>query len=290
MSGGAPAGAALELLTSAEAAERLGVSPSTVKRWVDEGELEAERTVGGHRRITVAALDAFRARLSATATTIGPADQLVDLLLGDTSPQRIEARLLALRAETGSAVALAAAVADALRVLGDRWARGVLTVVDEHLASERLARALARLVEWIPLAAGAPCALLAAAQGEEHTLGLSLVELVLREAGWQTLWAGRFTPPAELVAAIGDRRNRVRLVALSASVVAKDARALALEERVVGGACADLGATLLIGGAGAWPARPRHARLVRDLGEADRLVRALAAQLTSGSQSSGSRW
>ena len=206
MSGGSPAGAALELLTSAEAADRLGVSPSTVKRWVDEGELEAERTVGGHRRITVAALDAFRARLSATATTIGPADQLVDLLLGDTSPQRIEARLLALRAETGSAVALAAEVADALRVLGDRWARGVLTVVDEHLASERLARALA------------------------------------------------------------------------------------LEERVVGGACADIGATLLVGGAGAWPARPRHAQLVRDLGEADRLVRALAAQLTSGSQSSGSRW
>ncbi|HEX6836056.1 MAG TPA: helix-turn-helix domain-containing protein [Polyangia bacterium] len=268
-----------ELLTSAEAAAELGVSPSTVKRWVDEGELEAERTVGGHRRIARAALEAFRARLAATATTTGPADQLVDLLCGDAPPQRIEARLLELRAEAGSALGLAERVAEALRVLGERWACGVLSVVEEHLASERLARALARLVEWMPLAAGAPRALLATAEGEEHTLGLSLVELLLREAGWQALWAGRLTPVAELVKTIGDPMNRVRLVALSASVASRDARALAVEERVVGAACAEARATLLVGGAGAWPARPRHGRLVRELAEADRIARALAASL-----------
>ncbi len=277
--GGTIAGAAPELFTSAEAAELLGVSPSTVKRWVDEGELEAERTVGGHRRITRAALDAFRTRLSATATTSGPADQLVDLLLAGGPALRTEARLLELRAESGSAVGLTARVADALGVLGERWRRGVITVVDEHLASERLARALARLAEWMPLPAGAPRALLCAAQGDEHTLGLSLVEVVLREAGWETMWSGRRTPIDDLVRTIADPLNRVRLVALSASVVSKDERALALEERVVGGACERVGAMLLVGGAGAWPAHPRHARLVRDLAEADRIARLFAAQL-----------
>ena len=35
------------LLTSAEAARRLGIAVSTLKRWADEGRIEHVRTVGG---------------------------------------------------------------------------------------------------------------------------------------------------------------------------------------------------------------------------------------------------
>src|SRR5687768_18525459 len=39
------------LLTTRDLALAMGVSESSIKRWADEGEIRAARTVGGHRRI-----------------------------------------------------------------------------------------------------------------------------------------------------------------------------------------------------------------------------------------------
>jgi excisionase family DNA binding protein len=46
-------------LTASQAARRLGVSISTVRRWSDAGHLEGYRTPGGQRRFSVEQLDAF---------------------------------------------------------------------------------------------------------------------------------------------------------------------------------------------------------------------------------------
>ncbi len=50
------------LLTTREAAELLGVGPTTVKRWCDEGKLPALKTAGGHRRYREADVLAMRHR------------------------------------------------------------------------------------------------------------------------------------------------------------------------------------------------------------------------------------
>jgi excisionase family DNA binding protein len=39
-----------ELLTRAEVAAKFSVNPKTVSRWHDSGQLQAMRTLGGHRR------------------------------------------------------------------------------------------------------------------------------------------------------------------------------------------------------------------------------------------------
>lgn len=45
--------------TVGKAAELIGVSPDTVRRWIDSGQLPAERTPGGRRRVDGAALAHF---------------------------------------------------------------------------------------------------------------------------------------------------------------------------------------------------------------------------------------
>jgi molybdopterin-binding protein len=47
-----------------QAAELLGVSPDTVRRWADAGRLATRRTAGGHRRVDGAALADFAVSLA----------------------------------------------------------------------------------------------------------------------------------------------------------------------------------------------------------------------------------
>jgi len=44
-------------ITTAQAAERLGVSPQTIQKWVDAGHLPAWKTMGGHRRLDAEAVE-----------------------------------------------------------------------------------------------------------------------------------------------------------------------------------------------------------------------------------------
>jgi excisionase family DNA binding protein len=51
-------------LSASEAANHLGVSISTIRRWSDSGHLRGSRTPGGQRRFTLEQLDEFLASLS----------------------------------------------------------------------------------------------------------------------------------------------------------------------------------------------------------------------------------
>lgn len=65
------------LLTTREAAVRLGVSLRTVQLWVEAGTLPAGRTPGGHRRIRLSAVEALaqRSGLRAAAQSVSSSHQ-----------------------------------------------------------------------------------------------------------------------------------------------------------------------------------------------------------------------
>ena len=258
----------MDLLTTMEAAALLGVSGSSVKRWAEEGRLVCAKTAGKHRRFERSTVERFRfthgegGEEAATAGT-GRFDQVVSAI----DPHILEARLLDERGRSGSWWRVAEGLAPVLVEIGQRWADGSLTVLEEHLASERIARALARVCDRLPVAPRGPLALLATAEGDDHTLGLSLVEVCLRELGWRTLWAGRDMPTDELTSRLAAIDPPVRLLAISASSASANASVLARQARRLGEACQAANAALVLGGAGRWPGSLRYGRRITSLAE-----------------------
>jgi MerR family transcriptional regulator, light-induced transcriptional regulator len=251
-----------DFITTQEVARRAGVGASAVKRWADAGLLPCARTGGGHRRFARSTVEQFLAALPGSVPA-SEREPWVRALLAAGDPRAMEAELLRERARAGAWHPAAETVGGALVRVGELWRAGALSILEEHQAAERLARALARACEGIALPAGAPVALLVCAEGEEHTLGLALVELVLREAGWGAVWAGRRTPFQELPAALA--RTGARLLAVSASTASADAAAMRHQAWELGRISRSAGAALALGGSGAWPDRPRTGATFRAL-------------------------
>jgi methanogenic corrinoid protein MtbC1 len=112
-------------------------------------------------------------------------------------------------------------VRDAMRIVGDRWTSGRWTISEEHLASRTLASVLASLAPpETPVERIAPLALLASVAGEEHSLGLVMLDHVLREAGLATADLGPNVPAEDLVRYAA--KAQASVVAISAAGQARE--------------------------------------------------------------------
>ncbi|MCX5731259.1 MAG: helix-turn-helix domain-containing protein [Deltaproteobacteria bacterium] len=240
------------LLTSAEVAKILGVTAGSVKRWTDLGLLRCARTGGRHRRFDPVEVDRFRKdQTGEVQPEHGPdVEGWLDLLLSDADAHQLLTTLYSERARLGAWWKVAESLAAVLEEMGERWTEGSLSILEEHMASERLSRILAQVSDQLPSRPGAPRLLLTTAEGEEHTLGLSLAEMVIREHGWPVLWAGRRVPLPEIVAHVAS--GAVDAVAVAASSMADPGDLLAQTERL-GAICRAGEVHLLLGGSGPWP-------------------------------------
>ena len=141
-------------------------------------------------------------------------------------------------------------IAPALWLVGRLWARGEISVADEHLATSISLRVLALQREARRTVRGreGTKALLAAPQGELHTVALQMIANLLRDAGYTVLMLGPDVPLGALSEAAG--RHEPQVVCLTATMPdASDRLMLAIHEIERGWG----GAGYVLGGRGVSP-------------------------------------
>jgi len=106
-------------------------------------------------------------------------------------------------------------VAPLNRAVGEAWMRGELQIFEEHLYAEQVQVALRAAVNAFPRQAGAPKVLLTTLPGEQHGLGLLMVEALLLPEGAQCISLGTQTPIDDIHKAA--LAHKVNVVALSFS-------------------------------------------------------------------------
>jgi excisionase family DNA binding protein len=216
----------------AEVSRALGVSTSTIKRWVDEGVLPARKTAGGHRRILRA--DVLRLAREGNFPQRDLSRLGFPARPDDTDPARLARRLLdglregdmaRTRAVIHGAYAAGlpleglgdAVIAPAMARLGHEWEAGHIDVWHEHRGTLLCAGALHELRPALEANAAndRPVAAGGSPEGDHSVLAGLLIQMVLLDAGWEAVNFGPHTPLASFRAALGELKPR--LVWLSAS-------------------------------------------------------------------------
>lgn len=109
-------------------------------------------------------------------------------------------------------------IAPALWLIGRLWARGEISVADEHLATQISLRVLAlqREARRTARERTGRKAMLAAPAGELHIVALQMVADLLREAGYTVLMLGPDVPPDALAEAAS--RHEPEVICLTATM------------------------------------------------------------------------
>jgi DNA-binding transcriptional MerR regulator len=211
-----------------ELSHRTGVTPELLRAWERRyGLLKPARSPGG-----------FRLYTAADEARVGRMKAYLSQGVAAAEAARLAARVVADEGRGGSMEALRTDLARALDAfdearghrtldaaldlfsvdgvisdllipylddLGERWARGEVTVAQEHFASNLIrARMLALGRSWD--AGYGPRALLACPEGELHDLGLVLFGVALGRRGWRITFLGANTPLATVISVARDLR------------------------------------------------------------------------------------
>ena len=221
-------------LKTQQVAEALGVSVSSVKRWVDAGALQATRTMGRHRLVLLSSALSFAQReqfpveglLAISPSNNGSAvhaqlcERLLDALKSGDD-QLSTALILSVYQDGAGVVDLAdQLIRPAMERIGQGWFLGQWDVYEEHLATSLLITTLTGINQSLikSTSESRPLALGATPSGDPYVLPGLLAEIVVRGVGWNVRNLGCDLPLRSLAEAT--RRFRPRMIFLSASHIA----------------------------------------------------------------------
>jgi MerR family transcriptional regulator, light-induced transcriptional regulator len=248
-------------LTTKGVAKLLRVSEATVKRWADNGLLQPDKTVGGHRRFSLNAVAHLRRELG-----IGPgtdkrqaAQKKGSIVLPD-AVQFADTLLRADEREAGAMLVQAylsgaelttlfdETITESMHHIGELWFKGSITVADEHLATRVVLSALQTLsAVLMPAEPAGRKAICCGIEGDLHELPVQLARTILESEGWEVHSLGPNTPLFALSDMVA--RQRPQLVCISARSIADLDRATA-EYGQLRKITGKVGASVVIGGEG----------------------------------------
>ncbi|MDP3277045.1 MAG: helix-turn-helix domain-containing protein [Deltaproteobacteria bacterium] len=241
----------MDIITTRQVADLLAVSEATVKRWADSGTIRCFRTPGGHRKFRMADIAEFLKAYSYESTgpthTETPAPASGPRMSDGAPASRAEPsfvstglseaslrfRNLALQGDAEGLISLIAQqrlrgfalpsifddiAAPALEDIGRMWTSAAISVAQEHLASQTVIEALARIKPLIERpAANRGSALLAAPGLEQHDIALRMATLVLCGMGFQPIMLGPTSPVQDLITMIASSNPSVTILSFAAS-------------------------------------------------------------------------
>lgn len=236
----------ISYLNSEEAARILGVNVSSIKRWTDNGKLECIQTEGGHRKFQLSHLAKFLAKHKKqnTKAHVFPIENDADLQISHHIFKRDlnflidHSYVLALNGNRTELQKVLNGlylsqyplyqiydqlITPVLHRLGDMWETGVISVIEEHIASQGIRDCINRLqgIIQLPKSEG-PAAVCINPVNELHDIALKMVENILELKGFRTFFSGQLTPALKLDELL-DRTKAERLY-LASTVIAEPAR------------------------------------------------------------------
>ncbi len=233
----------MRLLSPRELGQALGVSESSLKRWIDAGKIVATRTDGGHRRISLS--EAVRFIRETGAPLAHPeildmpevsaaheqglrgADRLIGhLQRGDAVGAR---GFLLARYLRGTTVAelCDGPIREAMQALGELWNHNSQGVFIEHRGTDTCLQALAYLRATFEVPSTAPVALGGGPEDDPYLLPSFMASMVVESMGMRAVNLGPDTPLAALQHAVAEHQPEIVWISASTKVAPARARALA---------------------------------------------------------------
>ncbi len=250
-------------VSTAQVATALGVSVTTVKRWVDDGVLPAHKTPGGHRKLLLADvlhivregnfphLELGRLDLPCPAMAQAQPQALCGHLLAALKSGEASVARLLLQEASDAGVPLEtladAIVAPAMAHLGHEWERGRIDALHEHRGTLICVAALYALKPVLEENSGGdhPRALGGGPEKDPYLLANVLAELVLLEAGWDVINLGPNTPLASFRKALAEFQPRLLWLSISHL---EDAERFTVEYRGLYHEAVQAGTAVAVGG------------------------------------------
>ncbi|MDX9755048.1 MAG: helix-turn-helix domain-containing protein [bacterium] len=215
-----------------EMAQAVGVSESTIKRWVDQGKILAQKSEGGHRKID--GMEVLRLIRTQSLTLHDPgvlglsdiASLVEEGLYTHLDPHRYYQYLHTGQAQKARGLLqywylcghlvsqiCDGPIAQAMERLGELWLHHEEGISQEHQATDVCIQAVYALRQLFEIPEAAPCAVGGAPAGDPYFLPSLCAAAVLESEGFQVINLGPNTPVETLLYAI--KRHHPQLVWLS---------------------------------------------------------------------------